>query len=200
MRFITEDIFRRYMETTGTDPRFLDDAITRFIRAKFDAGFFSDAWVPIQFQQYVVGYIHLWINKTGTAPFSYEVIDTIYQFASVLAFSLKENGYFESGRIKNEPFAGKIIDISVSGVLFAYPHSALSSSLIPESDLEITITTPNRPVTSNARIERRYTDSVQGYFGCHFLDMAPEDTRFLFEFIYGRPFTDSDAVFLTGQV
>jgi hypothetical protein len=30
--------------------------------------------------------------------------------------------------------------------------------------------------------------------------MAPEDLRFLFEFIYGKPFTDSDAAFLTGQV
>jgi hypothetical protein len=30
--------------------------------------------------------------------------------------------------------------------------------------------------------------------------MAPEDTRFFFEFIYGRPFTDIDATFLAGQV
>jgi hypothetical protein len=199
-RLITEEIFRRYMESTGTDTKFLDDAVSRFVRAKFDAGFFSDAWVPIQFQQYVVGYIHLWINKEGQTPFSYEVIDTIFQFASVLAFSLKENGYFESGRIRNTAFEGKIIDISVSGVLFAYPHSAISASLVPESELMVTIITPNRSIVSNARIVRRYKDSVQGYFGCYFQDMAPEDTRFLFEFIYGRPFTDSDAIFLTGQV
>ncbi|MDR2742781.1 MAG: PilZ domain-containing protein [Treponema sp.] len=199
-RLITEDIFRRYMESTGTDPKFLDDAVTRFIRAKFEAGFFSDAWVPIQFQQYVVGYIHLWINAEGKMPFNYEVIDTVFQFASVLAFSLKENGYFESGRIKNTPFEGKIIDISVSGVLFAYPHSTISSSLVPKSELTITIITPKRSIIANAHIVRRYKDSVQGYFGCRFLDMAPEDTRFLFEFIYGRPFTDTDAIFLAGQV
>jgi hypothetical protein len=199
-RLITEDIFRRYMESTGTDPNFLDDAVTRFIRAKFDAGFFSDAWVPIQFQQYVVGYIHLWINTEGKTPFSYEIIDNVFQFANVLAFALKENGYFESGRIRNDPFEGKIIDISVSGVLFAYPHSAISSSLVPESELVVTVVTPNRSLSANARIVRRYKDSIQGYFGCCFLDMTPEDTRFLFEFIYGRPFTDSDAVFLTGQV
>jgi hypothetical protein len=199
-RLITEDIFRRYMESNGTDSKFLDDAITRFIQAKLDAGFFSDAWVPIQFQQYVVGYIHLWINKKGKDPFSYEVIDTVFQFAGVIAFSLKENGYFEVGRIKNEPFDGKIIDISVSGLLFAYPHSAISASLLPESELAVTVITPNRSVVSNACIVRRYKDSVQSYFGCRFIDMAPEDTRFLFEFIYGRPFTDTDAVFLAGQV
>jgi hypothetical protein len=199
-RLITEDIFRRYLESTGTDPKFLDDAVTRFVRAKFDAGFFSDAWVPIQFHQYVVGYIHLWINTEGKMPFTYEVIDTIFQFANVLAFSLKENGYFESGRIRNDPFEGKIIDISVSGVLFAYPNSIISSSLVPESELMATILTSNRSVITRSRIVRRYKDSIQGYFGCRFLDMVPEDTRFLFEFIYGRPFTDSDAIFLAGQV
>jgi hypothetical protein len=199
-RLVTEDIFRRYMESTGTDPQFLDDAVTRFIRAKFDAGFLSDAWVPIQFQEYVVGYIHLWITDEGKKPFGYDVIDAVFQFASIFAFSLKENGYFEAGRMRNEPFEGKIIDISVSGVLFAYPHTPISSSLVPDSELEITIITPKRSISTNARIVRRYRDSIQGYFGCRFLDMAPEDTRFFFEFIYGRPFTDIDATFLAGQV
>jgi hypothetical protein len=30
--------------------------------------------------------------------------------------------------------------------------------------------------------------------------MEPEDLRFLFEYIYGRPFTDKDLAFLSGQV
>jgi hypothetical protein len=30
--------------------------------------------------------------------------------------------------------------------------------------------------------------------------MAPEDLRFLFEYIYGKPFSDADAAFLSGQV
>ncbi|MDR0759655.1 MAG: PilZ domain-containing protein, partial [Treponema sp.] len=199
-RLITEDIFRRYMKSAGTDPKLLDDAVSRFIQAKFDAGFLSDAWVPIQFQEYVVGYIHLWITDEEKKLFDYDVIEAVFQFAGIFAFSLKENGYFEAGRRKNEPFEGKIIDIGVSGVLFAYPHSAISSSLVPDRELEVRIITPKRSIATKARIVRRYRDNNQGYFGCRFLDMAPEDTRFLFEFIYGRPFTDIDATFLAGQV
>jgi hypothetical protein len=30
--------------------------------------------------------------------------------------------------------------------------------------------------------------------------MAPEDMRFLFEYIYGKPFTDADTSLLAGQV
>jgi hypothetical protein len=32
------------------------------------------------------------------------------------------------------------------------------------------------------------------------MDMEPEDMRFLFEYIYGKPFTDTEAEFLSGQV
>jgi c-di-GMP-binding flagellar brake protein YcgR len=110
------------------------------------------------------------------------------------------NGYFETGKLKNEPFEGKVIDISASGLLFAYPNSALSTALLPDSELSVKLVAPRRTVSANARIVRRYKDNSQGYFGCRFLDMEPEDLRFLFEFIYGKPFTDTDATFLSGQV
>ncbi|MDR1619013.1 MAG: PilZ domain-containing protein [Treponema sp.] len=199
-RLITEEMFKRYLESTGVNLEYVDSACARFIKAKFDSGIFSDAWIPVLFQEYVIGYIHIWINKEGKLPFDYGVIDTLYQFAKVLAFSLKENGYFDGGKLKNEPFEGKVVDISASGILFAYPHSSLASALLPDSELAVKLISPRRIVKTNARIVRRYKDNSLGYFGCRFLDMAPEDMRFLFEYIYGKPFTDTDASFLSGQV
>jgi hypothetical protein len=199
-RLITEDIFKRYLESTGVDLQFVDDACDRFVKSKFDSGVFSDAWIPILFQEYVIGYIHIWINTEGKRPFDFSIIDTMYQFAKILAFSLKMNGYFEHGKLKNEAFEGKVVDISASGLLFAYPNSSLSHTLLPDSELSVKLVAPRRTVNANARIVRRYKDNSQGYFGCRFLDMAPEDLRFLFEYIYGKPFTDKDAVFLAGQV
>jgi len=199
-RLITEEIFRRYMETTGVDPQYLDSVVSRFIKQKFDNGFFSDAWVPILFQEYVIGYIHIWINQEGKLPFDYNMIETMYQFAKVIAYSLKTNGYFNSGRIKNEPFEGKLMDISASGMLFAYPHSGLSSALLPDSELAVRLSVPRRSIRATAKIVRRYKDNSMGYFGCRFLDMAPEDMRFLFEYLYGKPFTDTAASFIAGQV
>jgi hypothetical protein len=199
-RLITEDMFKRYLESTGVDLAYVDDACARFIKSKFDGGIFSDAWIPVLFQEYVIGYVHIWINKEGKLPFDYGVIDTLYQFAKIMAYSLKINGYFETGKLKNEPFEGRVIDISASGLLFAYPHCQLSSSLLPDSELSVKLATSRRTVKTNARIVRRYRDNSQGYFGCRFLDMEPEDLRFLFEYIYGKPFTDTDASFLSGQV
>jgi hypothetical protein len=106
----------------------------------------------------------------------------------------------ESGRAKNEPLEGSIIDISASGILFACPLSMFSPALLPDSEAAVIIVTPARSVTSRVWIVRRYQDNALFCFGCRFLGMSPEDTRYLFEFIYGRPFTASDAAFLSGHV
>ena len=199
-RLITEDMFKRYLESTGVSLQFVDDAYNRFIEQKNKAGIQSDLWIPILFQEYVIGYIHLWIDKDELLPFDYAVIEHMFQFSKILAFSLKLNGYFESGKLKNEPFEGKIVDISASGLLFAYPTSPLASTLMPDTELALKLITERRMVNTKAKIVRRYKDSAQGYFGCRFFEMEPEDLRFLFEYIYGKTFSDKDASFLSGQV
>ncbi|MDR2068561.1 MAG: PilZ domain-containing protein [Spirochaetaceae bacterium] len=199
-RLITEELFLRYLESTGVGENYLAQTLDRFIKEKFEAGILSDIWVPILFQEYVIGYVHAWITNQEIPPFNFSTLTTLFQFTGVFAFSLKLNGYFEPGKIKNKFIDGKVIDISASGLLFAYPHSNLSASLLLDSELAIKLTAPNRTVQANAKIVRQYKDSSMGYFGCRFLDMAPEDVRFLFEYIYGKPLTDSDAAFLAGEV
>ena len=200
-RIITEDIFKRYLESTGVGFSFMDDNIARFLKNKADDGIHSDLWIPILFHEYVIGYIHVWLNKESRLPFDYTIIDNLYQHAKVLAFSLKENGYFEQGKIENMPFEGKVLDISASGLLFACPlGSTLAATLLIDSDLTVTIEAPNRNINVTARIVRRFKDKSACYFGCRYIDIHPEDTRFLFEYLYGRQIDDSDSAFLTGQV
>ena len=200
-RIITEDVFKRYLESTGVGQAFLDDNITRFLKNKHDDQIFSDAWVPILFHEYVIGYIRIWTDKQGRLPFDYSHLDSVYQFAKVLAFSLKENGYFEHGKMHNEPFEGRVLDISASGLLFAYPlGTSLLSTLLVDAELTVTIEAPYRTISVVGKIVRRFKDKTAGYFGCRFTNMAPEDMRFLFEHIYGRQIDGTDSSFLTGQV
>ena len=148
----------------------------------------------------MLGYIHIWIDKEGLRSFDFNVIESLFQFSKILAYSLKLNGYFETGKIKNDPFEGKIVDISASGLLFAYPTSSLTATLIPGNELSVKLKTQHRTVSTKARIVRRYKDNSQVFFGCRFVELEPEDLRFLFEYIYGKTFTDEDAAFLAGQV
>jgi c-di-GMP-binding flagellar brake protein YcgR len=200
-RIITEDLFKRYLESTGVGASFLDENCARFLKKKLDAGIYSDAWVPILFHEYIVGYIHIWIDRAERPSFDFGILDTVYQFAKVLAFSLKESGYFEHGKVDQQPFEGRVLDISASGLLFAYPlGSSLLSTLIVGADLAVTIEAPNRSINVTAKIVRRFKDKSAGYLGCRFLNMAPEDTRFLFEHLYGRQIDSRDTAFLSGQV
>jgi len=196
-RIITEDVFKRYLESTGIGAGFINNACARFIKAKVDSGIYSDAWVPILFHEYVIGYVHIWIDVEDRPPFDYEMINTLFQLTKVLAYSLKINGYFEKGKLKNDPFEGRVIDISASGLLFAYPASSgLSSALQPESKLTVKITTPERSITTEASIARRFKDKTIRYYGCRFEKMEEDDHRYLFEYIYGKQMSDSDSEFL----
>jgi c-di-GMP-binding flagellar brake protein YcgR len=200
-RIVTEELFHRYLETTGIGSKFLEENTARFLKNKFNDGIYSDAWVPILFHEYVIGYIHIWIDKQGKLPFNFSVLDNVYQYAKVLAFGLKENGYFEHGKVENQPFEGRVLDISASGLLFAYPlGSSLLATLLVDSELTVTIETSNRTITVLGKIVRRFKDRNAGYLGCRFMNMVPEDTRFLFEHLYGRQIDDTEAAFLSGQV
>jgi c-di-GMP-binding flagellar brake protein YcgR len=200
-RIITEELFHRYLETTGVGLKFLEENTARFLKNKFTDGVYSDAWVPILFHEYVIGYIHIWIDKQGKLPFDFSILDNVYQYAKVLAFALKENGYFEHGKVENQPFEGKVLDISASGLLFAYPlGSSLLATLLVDAELTVTIEAQNRTITVLAKIVRRFKDRNAGYLGCRFINMVPEDMRFLYEHLYGRQIDDKDAAFLSGQV
>jgi len=201
-RIITEDIFHRYLETNGIGTKYLEENTERILKNKFKDGIFSDAWVPILFHEYVIGYIHIWIDKQGRLPFDFSALDNVYQYAKALAFALKENGYFEYGKAENQPFEGRVLDISASGLMFAYPlGSTMLATLLVDSELKVTVETKSRTINVTAKIVRKFKDRNAGYLGCRFINMAPEDTRFLFEHLYGRQIDDeADAAFLAGQV
>ena len=199
-RLITEDIFKSFLRNSEVNFHNVDDAYNKFFTKKQEKGISSDLWMPILFQEYVIGYIRVWVDKQGKAPLSFGVLDSMYQFAKILAYSLKVNRYFDSGKVNNDPFDGKIIDISASGLLFSYPISRLDAALLPETQLTVELKTPKRTIKNKAKVVRSFKDKLREYYGCNFLDTKPEDLRFLFEFIYGKPFTDKDAAFLIGNV
>jgi hypothetical protein len=103
-------------------------------------------------------------------------------------------------RIPDSPAEGNIIDLSLAGLLFAYPGPPLVSSLRIGSEVTVKLETPNRVIKTAIRVVRRFMLQSAAYLDCRFLNMGPEDLRFLFEFIYDKPFSAAEASFLTNQV
>jgi hypothetical protein len=198
-RIITVDLFKRYLESTGVDPKYLNDTCKRFVQTKLSKGIFSDVWVPLLFHEYVAGYIRVWNTNGWAPPFDAAALSTLFKYSKDLVYSLKVNGFFEKGRRHNELFVGKVIDISVSGLLFTYPKSSLSSALLVNSHLLIRLVTGKQTIDLNAKIVRRFRDSGESYYGCHFLDTSFENMRYLFEYLYGEALSE-DAIFQIGKM
>ncbi|GAB1457213.1 hypothetical protein MASR2M48_25210 [Spirochaetota bacterium] len=72
-------------------------------------------------------------------------------------------------------------------------------ALKEDSPVGIRLVAKKRTIDAGGTIRRLYNDTEEGYFGIEFQSMAPEDFRFLFEYLYGRPFTDEDSASIEGS-
>ncbi|MDR0707702.1 MAG: PilZ domain-containing protein [Treponema sp.] len=205
-KFITGAVFKRYFESVGVVPTFLDQTLAQFLKTKGDENILSALWIPFLFQEYVVGYIYLWKNNRATdgkadkLPFSEEFAEKIYHYGKCIIFSLERRGYFEAGRMKDRVINGKIADISASGLRFTVPNSFVFQSLQPGVELAVALEAPQRTIDVKMKIRRRYKEGNLVYLGCSFIDITPEDSRFLFEFIYGKPANPAVENLIVGNV
>ena len=199
-RIMTERRFLRGLERLGQGAEAGRETLSAFIAAKASRGVASEAWAPIRFQEYVLGYICLWTKRqSGKPPLGYGAVETAARYARRLACAFQEGGRFEPWRRPKEAFAGRILDISASGLRFAYPPSSPGLSLPPGVELEATLETPERKARTVVRVERLRT-AGRAEMGCRFVEMEAEDRRHLFEYLYGEPLSAGEKPFLAGEV
>jgi c-di-GMP-binding flagellar brake protein YcgR len=205
-KFISKAAFKRYFETVGVGVGFLDQTLAQFLKTKEDEGVFSALWIPFLFQEYVVGYIYVWIGnhatdeKVNKIPFSEEFAEKIYQYGKCMVFSLEKRGYFEAGRMKDRVINGKVTDISASGLQFTVLNSFVFQTLQPGVELAVELRTPKRTIDAKIKIRRRHKEGTLVYFGCSFIDITPDESQFLFEFIYGDLANPVSENFIAGNV
>jgi len=199
-RIITRSQFADFLQEEGVSAEHVEIETARFERGKREEGILSQLLVPVIFQEYVIGCVSL-INRTpGKAPFDLAIVDLFTQFAKVLAYSLKINGYFKNAPKKKSDFKADVIDVSAGGILFSNSSRELAASLLPDSRVELNISVGERIIKVYGILKRVIRDSEYVYYGVEYDDMKPEDFRFLFESLYGRAFTDDDAISVEGLV
>lgn len=197
-RIVTREVFADFLRDEDVREDLVADEVLRFERNKKTSGILSELMIPLLFQEYVIGYVYLVNTQLGRPPFDLPVLETFHQFAKVLAYSLKMNGYFRNAPKKARDFAADVIDISAGGLMFSTASRELTTSLLPGSDIELAIKSKGRTVKVLASVKRIFRDASRSYIGIEYSELAPEDFRFLFECLYGRAFTDEDAVGIEG--
>lgn len=183
---------REQLIDEGTLEKNVNFKIDSIIAEKRDADIFSELYCPILFQEYVSGYIYLMNTYDKRKTISDALIEYVDQFAKILAYSLKIHGYFKGKKAEAVEYSATIVDISASGLLFAHPSEELAENFVLYTDFDLIIQFDKRKMSIPARIMRRFEEEDTYYYGVLFLEMQPEDFRYLFDFIYGREFTAED--------
>jgi hypothetical protein len=164
----------------------------RYIREKAEKGIAAEIHSPVIYHNYVVGYVCL-VNESPAGPaFTPKTLDFVIEFAYILAYALKQSGYFTQEKQTKKEFYPEIINISASGVLFAYPSDGLTETIGLYTDLKLFFSVDKRKIRVGSRVMRKYEAGGHTFFGVQFLEIEPEDFRFLFDYVYGRPYNDSD--------
>jgi hypothetical protein len=198
--FFTEHSLTEYLLSNGESPASAREKIVGLIRQRAEQNICSDCYIPVIFFSYIIGYMHIWVNEGENTPLSLSSIEKFCQFAKIIAFSLERNNYFADGKKEMPPFIPKLLDISVGGFLFALYLDKEEITYALNDHFSVQITISGRGIRCNASVVRVHSDKTYAYYGCKFEGMAIEDIRFLFEAIYGKPFTDNDIQFVAGAV
>lgn len=168
------------------------DKLPELLGGKLKEGIKAEIYCPIIYHEYAVGIIYLAQRLEADGVFDHDLLDETYQFSQILAYALKANGYFKEQDRQNNQYTGDIIDISASGLLFANGSDALDESLALYADIDLGLKFDVRTMRIGARVMRKLKDAKMDYYGVQFMDIKPEDFRYLFEFVYGRSLTTED--------
>ncbi len=189
---VSKELFPDPTEQEGSYLGMNRQQVEAYLREKSSSGTFSEIYSPVVYLQYVVGYVHLYNTHKRKRPFNLDTLDFALEFSYVLAYSLKESGYFQTEKKEKRHFEAEIINISASGILFSYPTGELTRSIGIYTDLDLLLHIEKRAIRVSGRVMRRYEVEDMTYFGLQFMEIQPEDFRFLFDHVYGRPFTEKD--------
>jgi PilZ domain len=163
-----------------------------YLKKKNENGIYAELFAPVIYHEYVVSYIRLFNNKTKDQPFTDKTLDFVREFSRILAYALEKEGYFTGGELRENQYLPEIIDLSASGLLFTHPEKKLSEMLGMYGDLKLILKIGPRKLEMFSRVMRKYKIKGIYFYGIQFLEIVPEDFRFLFDYVYGRPFSDDD--------
>lgn len=164
----------------------------KLLAEKKRAGISSEIWCPILYYQYVVGYVYLANNQD--VPFDISMIDYVWDFSRLLAFQLKQTGYFKHEIQQNTAVihSPRVVDMSPGGMLLSMPKNEIRTPVKEGSIFNVTVTCPDDTFSCNAKVLRRYEDKNTFMYGLTFINLSPDHVMNLYERLYRHPYSPDD--------
>lgn len=177
---------------------FLDGStLEKSRKQKSEQGIVSELYCPILYYQYVVGYVYLMNDTAKKVCLDYQSVDFSWEFARILAYSLKTNNYYKvDDSWRPDPHAPLVLDLSASGCLFVLPKAGFAVRLKKSSVLELRIVSGDCALDLRGRVARRFEDKDGDYYGIAFVGMDAAAT----ETLRGLLYADGSAKFACNEL
>lgn len=182
-KILTQEDITRIFRGSGRDPLQLSHDLNQYIDSLTQKKIWHELYCPVLYREYVVGYIYLIRSDMQTTAFSQSTIEFVMQFARLLAYSLSQNGYFQTVTIRESFDKAELVDMSGSGLLFSFPLNGPQISIYQDLDMEIML--KKRKIPLKGRVMRRFQDSGRIYIGIKYVELDDKDLDFLLSFLYG---------------
>jgi len=190
-RIITKGDLILLEEEAGAAPYVVTSRLGNILYEKTKKDIVSELWCPVLYNEYVVGYIHVWNTGERRERISRELVEYVQEFAKVLCYSMVTNGYFKVENSTERRYEAPIIDLSAAGLLFAHTSADLVRELLVHADLDLSVRLDTRTIPVGGRIMRKFRDAENTYFGLLFLRIDEGDFSFLFRYLYGKDYDAS---------
>ena len=192
-RLLSQDEIIAYEAEEGEDMFTVLERIGKIIDTTREKRVWHELYCPVLYHQYVVGYLYLMRSDNEQEKFEPATFEFVLQYARILAYSLKVNGYFRAEPVVDEFGAAELIDISGSGLLFSYPPDG--PEILLYTDLDLRISFGGKTIPVRGRVMRSYNDTDRVYIAIQFIELDPDDMELLFDHIYGSGYRgDVDSV------
>lgn len=192
-RLLTQDEVIAFEAEAGEDMFTVLERIGSIVAKNRDNRIWHELYCPVLYHQYVVAYLYLIRTESQQDRFDPAVFEFVVQFARILAYSLKANGYFKADPVVDEFSGAQLMDISGSGLLFSYPQDG--PPILLYTDLDLKLHLPNTTIPVRGRVMRKFNDENGSYIAIQFIELDPDDMEILFLEIYGERYRgDVDSV------
>lgn len=183
-RVLTRERVRGVAEAYGEDPDTVEAELNTLVASNRTRHVRYEMYCPVLYHQYVVGYMYLIRTDASKGGFSDQSVEFAVQFARILSYSLKVNGYFAGRERRDEITDAEVIDISGSGILLSFPKEKVAPVIF--TDVELRIRLDGQDIEAKGTVARRFSDADRIYVGVRFTRMDHVDKVELLERLYGH--------------
>ncbi len=152
--------------------------------AKSGSGITSELYCPIQFYQFVIGYVYMRNDDSHRMCMDYKSLDFAWEFSRILAYKLQEHNYFKLSEKKPDPYKPVVLDLSPGGCLIGLPKAKFAIQLKPNTGLRILLRSHGETQEIKAKIARKFADPTTTFYGLAFMGVNDELMSTLKQMLY----------------